>query len=63
MGLVYAWLLDPESFPLTRDGRALVQTYLDGLGGSDARKRVAAPRPAAAAPRRRAAGEARGRGA
>lgn len=45
MGLVYAWLLDPESFPLTRDGRALVQTYLDGLGGAATARRGRGSRP------------------
>jgi TetR/AcrR family acrAB operon transcriptional repressor len=63
MGLVYAWLLDPESFALARDARALVDTYLSGLTQAPAAK--AAPR-AGARPRRaiaRATGEARRRSA
>lgn len=64
MGLIYAWLLDPDSFPLAKDARALVTTYLAGLGANAAKARSAG----AAAPRRRAgatrpAADARRRGA
>lgn len=48
MGLIYAWLLDPASFPLAKDAPALVADYLGGLGASAP---VGASR---AAPRRRA---------
>lgn len=66
MGLVYAWLLDPASFPLAREARALVDTYLGGLAQVAPAK--PASRAASAKPRRRAAtaragGDARRRSA
>ncbi|MFZ5556158.1 MAG: TetR family transcriptional regulator [Pseudomonadota bacterium] len=66
MGLVYAWLLDPASFPLAREARALVDTYLGGLAQVAPAK--PASRAASAKPRRRTAaaragGDARRRSA
>ena len=63
MGLVYAWLLDPDSFALARDARALVETYLVGLGRVLPSKRAATATPSRRAGAGRAAGEGRRRSA
>jgi hypothetical protein len=45
-GLIYDWLLDPDSFALGREAEALLDQYLDGLRGAPASDTASAPRSA-----------------
>ena len=45
-GILYHWILDPESFSLERSAESLVDTYFRGLVSTGPRKRTSRPKAA-----------------